>query len=233
MNRVKESKPAPHTGAYVLIAAFCVAVSVSMVLPATLDPAPADERSTSVDIPVVVEQTFRDGMALAYRGQIEAAVDRFREAIRLDRRCARCLWGMAWAFSVNLEGPVPGEHEALGRSALRRARAVRTSATGAEQDLISALVSRYDAKTNPTSAGRRAAFAFAMEELARSHPEDPDVQVVYALAMLSAETRDHHSENGRALPTVRGAIAAARRALRADADHTGARVVLDHLSVGE
>lgn len=213
---------------FALIGSGTVA-SALLARPAEASDRPIATTTASSSVPAAGRQ-FRKGLDLAYRGDLDPAVDAFNEAARLDPECVMCLWGLSWALSSDLEGPVPGERMAEAHSALRRARAVSRPPTHREGALLEALGTRFDTRTEPRGPRRDNAYVERMRRLALEYAGDTDILAAFAFALISTEDVDHWSAEGRLRPAVREALAAAHQALRLDPGHPGALAVYKHTS---
>ena len=131
------------------------------------------------------QRYFDQGLALIYGFNHDAAIKSFDYALTLDPSCAMCAWGKATALGPNINlplGPAAAEDAyAAGQLAL----ALSKNATPVEQELIAAVAARY----TPTYSVDRAAldlqYANAMGAVRKSHPEDVDVAVLTAEALMN------------------------------------------------
>src|SRR5919107_4120094 len=74
---------------------------------------------------------FDQGLRLVFGFNHAEAVRAFREAQRLDPRCAMCSWGEAYALGPNVNDPITPDREKEADAALQRARGLATGATAA------------------------------------------------------------------------------------------------------
>jgi hypothetical protein len=131
------------------------------------------------------QRYFDQGLALIYGFNHDAAIRSFDQALVLDPACAMCAWGKATALGPNINlplGPAAAEDAyAAGQLALALAQA----ATPVEQELSAAVAARY----TPTYSADRAAldlqYANAMRVVRAHHPEDVDVAVLTAEALMN------------------------------------------------
>jgi tetratricopeptide (TPR) repeat protein len=167
------------------------------------------------------QQYFDQGLRLTYAFNHEEAVNSFREAARLDPECAMCQWGIALALGPNINIPmedaaVPAAHEAA-QSAARLAE----QATPVERALIQALALRYAATPGPRAA-LDSAYATAMAEVAAEFPDDPDVQTLYADAVMNLSPWDYWLPDNSPKPSTAAIVAALERTVAANPEHPGA-----------
>ena len=127
---------------------------------------------------------FVHGLRLARAFAHDEAKAAFAEAVRLDPDCAMCLWGQAWMDGPTINyGMSPEERTAAGKLAMRAQTMAQAKGTEKEKALAGALVRRYAVK------GGDEAFAEAMKPLAERWPEDDDILLLTADAIMVA-TRD-------------------------------------------
>lgn len=129
-------------------------------------------------------QYFSQGLLFAYGFNHAGAVRSFREAQRLDPDCAMCWWGEALALGPNINAPMDDRDRDAALNAMDRAMALRKSASPMEQALIEALSHRYSRAADADRAALDTAYSTAMLEVARRFPEDHDVAVLAAEAVM-------------------------------------------------
>lgn len=161
---------------------------------------------------------FRQGLALLWGFNHAAAVQAFRAGQALDPDCSPCHWGEAYALGPNLND---GMHEASAARAAEAARsALDTASTAREEALARALVARY-AQGDRAALDR--AFADAMAGAAAQFPDDANVQVIHADALMNLQPWDYWEADG-VTPKGGGAeiLAVLERAMAIAPDHPGA-----------
>jgi tetratricopeptide (TPR) repeat protein len=165
---------------------------------------------------------FDQGLRLTYGFNHEEAANSFREAARLDPGCAMCYWGIALALGPNINLPMeaPAEREAYAavREALRRA----PGASPRERAYIGALAKRYGEPAGADRRARDSAYAAAMREVARAHPEDPDAATLFAESLLDLRPWDQWTRSGDPQPGTLEVVEALERVLARDPGHPGA-----------
>ncbi|MDJ0847543.1 MAG: hypothetical protein QNK04_04075 [Myxococcota bacterium] len=150
------------------------------------------------------QRYFDQGLTLTYGFNHDAAVRSFAAAARLDPGCAACQWGIALALGPNINAPMGPEAGREAYAAVQRARALEAGATDKERALIAALATRYAAEPPAERASLDLAYAEAMQEVRRDHPDDVDVATLTAEALMDltpwnywtseAEPREHTPE---------------------------------------
>jgi tetratricopeptide (TPR) repeat protein len=142
------------------------------------------------------QQYFNQGLALTYGFNHDGAIRSFRAAQALDPECAMCFWGEAFAHGPNINAPMDPAANAKAVAAAERAVSLRDSATSWERDLIGAIALRY---TN-TEADRPALdlnYAKAMQRVAAAHPDNDDVAVLAAEAIMDTRPWDYWEADRR------------------------------------
>jgi len=127
---------------------------------------------------------FNQGLLLAYGFNHAGAVRSFREAQRLDPDCALCWWGEAVALGPNINVPMDDRDRGAALAAMKRAQALKSGASPLEQALIEAMSRRYSQDASADRAALDAAYADAMIDVARAFPDNDDVLVVAAEAVM-------------------------------------------------
>jgi tetratricopeptide (TPR) repeat protein len=172
---------------------------------------------------------FNQGLRLLYAFNHQEARRAFEEAARLDPDLALAYWGQAMTLAPNLNAPMTPEQ---ARSAWRAVEAARRSLTGAsarERALIEALATRFAADPAAPRIPLDRAYAAAMATVAAAYPGDPDVQTLYADAVMNTMPWDYWDKDG--LPKHQTATVAAvlEAAIASHPDHPGALHYYIHL----
>jgi tetratricopeptide (TPR) repeat protein len=168
-----------------------------------------------------VQQYFDQGIRLAYGFNHEEAIRSFREAGRLDPRCAICWWGVAYSYGPNINLPMDSASGAAAWDALQKARALAGNASPKEQAYIRALGTRYAASPG-NRAQQDSAYARSMQELARTYPADLDAAALAAEAMMDLRPWNYWMKDGAPYPGTTELLTSLERVLRANPDHPGA-----------
>jgi hypothetical protein len=77
------------------------------------------------------QRWFDQGLRLVYAFNHHEAQRAFREAARLDPRCAMCFWGIAITEGSNYNAPTDAEREAIATRPTRTPHAITLSSTSA------------------------------------------------------------------------------------------------------
>jgi len=148
----------------------------------------------SIETPSPRAQLWFDrGLVWAYAFNHEESIRCFERALALDPDLAIARWGIAYAIGPNYNkaweafDPVDLA-ESLARARAELARATSGRATALERGLIEALAARFPT-ADPDDADAliagHAGYADAMVALAAAHPDDLDVQVLAADALVN------------------------------------------------
>ncbi len=124
------------------------------------------------------------------------AAEYFRQAQAADPTCAMCYWGEAYALGPNINDVM---HDASVRPAFQAvstAMALRAAASAREQALIEALALRYSADPAAERGPLDAAYADAMAAVADRFPDDVEVLVLAAEAIMNTQPWDYWEADG-------------------------------------
>jgi tetratricopeptide (TPR) repeat protein len=187
--------------------------------------------SVTTDVPDA-QAFFDQGLRLSYAFNHREATRAFQEAARLDPDCAMAYWGIALANGPNINAEMKPEGEALAREAIARAQALtgdparRERYGEKERACVEALAVRFG---EGERAALDAAYADAMADVARRHPDDADAQVLWAAAIMETTPWDYWNEDGSPKERIAGAAAALEGVLEARPEHAGAIHYYIHL----
>lgn len=165
---------------------------------------------------------FNQGLRLYYAFNHAEAIRAFREAQRLDPRCAMCFWGEALAWGPNINLPMDADAARAAQEAARRALALRDRGTGRERDLVVALAARYGSGPADDRSGLDSAWARALAGVIRDHPDDLEVRVLYAEAMMMLSPWNYWTAEGDLRPGMDAAVAELERVIATNPRHPGA-----------
>ena len=231
-------------------ALLCLSSCAALFAPDRNARAPALEGFGSLELPdasavPAAQQLYARGLLQSYAFNDVEAARAFKAALALDPNCAMCAWGVAKAAGPNINNPDRGDLADARRHLAWAAARVAPSAPR-ERGLIDALTERYgpepgNAKaTVPempicSSGGAAKAhpldivYAGRMRALADAYPDDPDVLVLYAEAVMIATRGDWWDKKNRQ-PAGEIGIVTERleRAVAARPGHTGLNHFLIH-----
>ena len=168
------------------------------------------------------QRFFDQGLTFLYAFNHYEAERSFREAQRLDPKCAMCAWGEALALGPNINDPVPdNEREEKAYHALQRAKKHAAQGAAKEQGLIAALDRRHPSP-RPDNEARNKAYAEAMANVDEDFPDDPDIGVLYAASLMNTTPWDYWADGDTLKPEVAALTTALAGVIRRHPDHPGA-----------
>jgi tetratricopeptide (TPR) repeat protein len=169
------------------------------------------------------QRYFDQGLKLAYGFNHPEARRAFRAAQAADPGCAMCYWGEAYVLGPNINYPMVPDAVEPAFAAAAKAQALAASASPKEQALIRALAKRYSPDPAADRKALDAAYADGMAEAAASFPDDDNVQVLLADALMNLSPWDYWAADGVA-PKGRTAelVKALETVLERNPDHAGA-----------
>ena len=136
---------------------------------------------------------FDRGLAWTYGYNHEEAIACYRRATDADPECAMAWWGIAYAAGPNYNKPWEAfDEEDASRSlelacdAVARAEGLAPRATDTERALIRALAQRYPSRVPASDmCPWNDDYADAMRAVHAEHAEDPDVEALFAEAIMN------------------------------------------------
>jgi tetratricopeptide (TPR) repeat protein len=153
---------------------------------------------------------FDNGLQLGQAFAHQEAVAAFEEAARQDPTCAMCLWGQAWAGGSTLNFSVDDKTSAKWAELMVRAKVLAADGPQKERDLIAAMILRY------AKDGGDVAYGKAMDALTRTYPDDLQIAVLAADALMIPVT------NNKSRDGLAHANALLENVLEREPSHAGA-----------
>ena len=175
------------------------------------------------------EQFFNQGLGFYHGFNHGAAIRAFREAARIDPKCAMAHWGIALANGPHINFPMvpPPAAEAAWKE-LQLAQQKAEKASPVEKAVIEALSHRY---ANPQPEDRKPldeAYAAAMREVWKQFPDDPDVGALFAEAMMDLRPWDQWTLGGQPNPGTEEILATLDAVLKLNVNHPFANHLYIH-----
>ena len=170
----------------------------------------------------LAQQYFDQGLRLVYGFNHDEARRSFEAATRADPGCAMCFWGIALTQGTNYNLPGDDERDRLGLEAAQQAQTLAAGVSPAEQDLIAALLKRYQGAPQVPRAKRDRAYADAMRKVARRHPEDLDAATLFAESMMNLRPWNLWTRDGKPQPGTLEIVRTLEAVLKRDPQHPGA-----------
>ena len=169
---------------------------------------------------------FDQGMRFLWAFNHDEATRSFAKAAELDAQCAMCWWGVSLTVGPNYNLPMMAQPRAtVAWDALQRAEEHAAATTPVEQALIGPLAKRYQEPEplDPSNEGPiLAAYAEAMKAVAEQFPDDTDVQVMTAEAMMNINAWKLWTLDGAPASGTEEILAILEKALAKDPQHPGA-----------
>jgi tetratricopeptide (TPR) repeat protein len=169
----------------------------------------------------LAQKYFDQGLAFNYGFNHDEAYQSFLAAAALDPKLAMADWGIALVLGPNYNLGGNGERMKIAYSAIQRAQSLEEFSTPEEKALIDALAQRYGADGKQTPE-REQAYADAMRGVAHRYPDDPDVQALFAEALMDLHPWQLWSADGTPGPQTLELVATLERTLKKHPDHLGA-----------
>jgi hypothetical protein len=169
-------------------------------------------------------QTYFDqGLRLTYAFNHGEAQRAFHKAQKLDPTCVMCFWGEALVLGPNINLPMPQDAVAPAFATVQKASALASSASPREQALVAALVQRYAPEAKADRASLDSAYAAAMSKVAAPFPDDDEIAVLYAEAVMDLSPWNYWQPGGREPnPQSAAVVPTLERVLARNPDHPGA-----------
>jgi tetratricopeptide (TPR) repeat protein len=166
------------------------------------------------------QRYFEQAMVFGWGFNFPEATRSFRAAVMRDPDCALCRWGIAWSLGPNINDDMDAAEAPVVRDALVQAQAYARSAR--DRDLIDALVLRHPSSSTTVSSADARRYSEAMSALAERRPEDADMAVLAAEALMTEHAYDWWRADGTPQPWTTRIEALLERAVRLSPDHPGA-----------
>src|SRR5438477_11900659 len=191
-----------------LIGLACSLLTLRDVKCATA-PEPGDLRAAGkVEFPVscapAVQSEFARGVALLHSFFYEEARRVFTSVAERDPKCAMAQWGIAMTWWDPIWTPPKPDEMSAGKAAIEKAMAL-DAGTDRERGFITALNIYYNTADSSSAApvgqschgpvgprDRLVAYEKAMRQLRDTYPDDFEVQIFYALAVLAVGYVKHN-----------------------------------------
>lgn len=168
------------------------------------------------------QKYFDQGMRLVFAFNHGEAIRAFNEAARLDPACAICYWGVALAYGPHVNAGMDSASGVAAYAALQKAKELAAGASPKERAFIAALSRRYAAVPTADRSQLDSAYANAMADLARTYPEDVDVQTLYAESKMDLRPWNYWKPDGQPYPGTQEVVTVLEKVIARNPDHPGA-----------
>lgn len=168
------------------------------------------------------QRYFDQGLTLIYAFNHGEAARSFQQVIRLDSTAAMGWWGMAMVLGPNYNAALnPSSLEEINH-ALANARKYYLHATVKERSLITALMKRFPEEPVKDMGPFNAAYATAMKQVYEWFPNDVEIAVMYADALMNEHPWNLWLKDGSAQPWTATIEQLLERTLATYPNHPGA-----------
>jgi tetratricopeptide (TPR) repeat protein len=168
------------------------------------------------------QKYFDQGLRLMYGFNHDEAERAFREAARLDPKCAICSWGVALVLGPNINLPTDPDRNARAVEAVAQAKSLSSAASKVERALIDAVAARYSADPAADRAKLDDAYAKAMAGAHKSFPADDDVATLYAEALMDLKPWKFWNPDGTPAEGTSEIVSTLEAVLKRNPTHPGA-----------
>lgn len=166
------------------------------------------------------QKYFDQGFGFLQGFNHRAAIRAFQQAAELDPECAMAHWGIALACGPHINSMVvPRADAELAGKELALAQKLSEKANPIERELIDALTKRYANPQPKDRSGLDRAYADAMRDLWKKHPDDADIGALFAEAMMDLRPWDQWTPDGKPQPGTDEIVATLDAVLKLDPDH--------------
>lgn len=146
------------------------------------------------------QKYFNQGLVLGFGFNHAEAARAFRQCAIEDPNCAMCYWGLAFVLGPNYNAPMEVDVLPAALEAIQQARLVMHNASVKERAMIEALATRYPPSKDVDGTPYYEAFANRMKELMQTYPDDLDIAVITAEALMNLHPWDMWEKNGTPRP---------------------------------
>ena len=176
------------------------------------------------------QKFFNQGIRLTFAFNHSEAHRSFMEASRLDPSAAMTYWGQAYTLGPNINDPQPDEERKKNyNEAMVKARELAWDANEKERALIQALSHRYSTDLNKDVRELNVAYMNAMAKVVGQYPDDSNILVLYAAAVMNTVPWNYWDKRGNPSPNIPEAKAALEKAMQLNPNHPGAHHYYIHM----
>jgi tetratricopeptide (TPR) repeat protein len=188
----------------------------------------------AIDFPVSTKNEkarayFNQGLVLTYGFDHSDAEVSFLEAIKYDHDLAMAYWGVAFVLGPNINAPMEKANVYRAYQMVQKALSLVDKASDKERDLVEALARRYGSEPLQDRSSLDRAFADAMQKVYQKYPDDPDITVLYAEAMMDLHPWDYWTEDYRPRPWTPAVKNVLEKAVRRHPGHPHVHHLYIHL----
>lgn len=199
--------------------------------------APLLEGMDLLNFPVSTENDlarryFNQGLLLAYAFNHAEAERSFQYAYSLDPEFAMAHWGHAYVLGPNYNAGMEPDHYKVAYEAIQKAKSLLTKTNAREAALIRAMEKRYVEEPLTDRYPLDLAYAEALEEAYGKFPDDPDIGVLYAEAMMDLQPWDLWDKDGNPKGEADKIVSTLEKIMDIHPNHPGAHHLYIHAVEG-
>jgi tetratricopeptide (TPR) repeat protein len=172
---------------------------------------------------------FNQGLALTYGFDHADAEVSFLEAIKHDPGCAMAYWGVAYVLGPNINAPMDDSAVPRAYKMARQALELADKVSEKERRLIMALSKRYGPEPVKDRSMLDKAYAEAMKKVYIDFPDDADIGVLTAEALMDLHPWDYWTRDGNPQPWTASIRWILEKIVRDTPDHPQAHHLYIHL----
>ncbi len=166
---------------------------------------------------------FDQGIQLMYGFNHDEAIRSFQAAAALDPAAPMPWWGIAYSHGININDPEMGEARSkAAREAADEALKRMEAGSPVEKALIRAVSTRYEWPAPEDRFPLDQAYADKMAEVYVAFPEDQDVAVLYAEALMDLQPWDYWDNDGKPRGRALEMVQILESVIEKNPDHPGA-----------
>ncbi len=184
-------------------------------------------RAPKVSADAQAQSYFEQAMVFGWGFNFPEAARSFRAAALRDPECALCRWGIAWALGPNINADMAAADLPVVRDAVVQAKVYANDARSRE--LANAMAARLPVKGEKIGGAEARRYSEAMEALAARRPDDADLAVLAAEALMTEHAYDWWRSDGTPQPWTPRIETLLDRAVQRAPDHPGAHHYRIHL----
>ena len=144
----------------------------------------------------IAQKYFNQGLSLLYGFNHGESARSFRYATKLDPGFAMGWWGLAQVLGPNYNAALNPASLGDINTAIKNAITASSMGTEKERALINALAKRYPKEEVKDMTPYHEAYALSMEEIHERFPNDPEVAVLYADALMNVHPWNLWNKDG-------------------------------------
>jgi cytochrome c-type biogenesis protein CcmH/NrfG len=169
------------------------------------------------------QKAFDQGLTFLWAFNHDEALSSFSEAARLDPQNPMGFWGIAACLGPHINNSAVPEGKArMAHEAAVKAVALASHAPEANRGLIAAMAQRYSDPPATDRAPLDQAYADAMRAAAKQRPDDVDIQVFCAEALMDLHPWDLWTTEGQPKEWTPEIVKLLEGAMAKDPRHPGA-----------